>query len=97
MSSFKFMENRSAKLDRFAKTSLLVWIRFFILAVIIFIYVIIIRKELFNETSSILALAFIISFGLGTLSFLLSILFYTLSRQVLGKENKNLFLIPKLI
>lgn len=86
------MEDRSTKLGRFAKTSLLAWIGFFILAVIIFIYVIIIRKELFNETSSILALTFIASFGLGTLSFLLSIFFYTLSQQLLSKENKNLFL-----
>jgi len=85
------MENKKRGLDKIAKSLLFAWLGLFILALIVFLYVTVVRGELFNTTSNILSLTFLGAFGLGSLLFLLSIFFYNLNEQVKNSEHPNWF------
>lgn len=82
------MENLSG-LGRLAKQAFIAWLVLFLIAICVFVYVIFVQGELFNTTSTPLALTFLAAFGLGTLSFLFSIFFYTLNEQIKGNKKVN--------
>ena len=61
------MEVKKNDLTKTIKNLFFAWLGFFILSLVLFIYIIVIRGELFNTTSNLLALPFFGSFGLGSI------------------------------
>ena len=83
------MEVKKNDLTKTIKNLFFAWLGFFILSLVLFIYIIVIRGELFNTTSNLLALPFFGSFGLGSISFLLCVFLYCFNEQVKNSEHAN--------
>lgn len=86
------METKQESLLGFIKGLFFAWVIFFVLALTIFVYIILIRHELFKTTSNALALTFLGSFALGSLSFIACIFLYVFNEQVKNKEKPKQFL-----